>query len=350
MVMAHRQGVEHSSWPVTATDFATLAGAMGAALVRVPLRKPWKQAGSVVGNLAVATTRESIRTFMGFASALPIDEWRSVELALDDLCRLFLPPINEARGVVSEVATVAGVPGVWYRLRRGRPRGTVMYLHGGGYIGTSPNMYALFVSEMCRLTGCEFFVADYRLAPEFPFPAGLEDAALVLEQLLHDASDPGRIFLAGDSGGGGLLATLLYAKAVSGIPALGGVILFSPEVDLELDDRSISENAKLDILPWNIPTAAYLQGRDPAAPAVSAVHQDVSDWPPTFIAFGTDEMFRDPIRRFVSNLVEEEVEVTAHEEAGMFHDFPILMPWAVPSRKVFEALGVFVNKRLSLAL
>ena len=242
---------------------------------------------------------------------------------------------------------MAGVPGVWYRQRDREPRGTVPYLHGGGYIGTSPRMHALFVSALCRLTGCESFVADYRLAPEFPFPAGVEDAALVLEVLLHRAEDPGRIFVAGDSGGGGLVGTLLYVKGASGMPPIGGVLLFSPEVDLALDDPSVSDNAALDILPWNIPTASYVHGRDPGVPAISTVHQDVSHWPSTFVAFGTDEMFRDAIRRFVANLVAAGVDTESHEEAGMFHVFPILMPWASPSRRVSSSLSAFVDKHLA---
>ena len=344
--MARRPGVARASWPITTTDLGALAASLGAAMARVPLRRPWERPGPVLENVVTAVTRETLRTFMGFASSLPIDEWRSVELALDDLCRVVLPPVNGARGVATEPGSVAGVPGVWYRLRNGAPRGTVLYLHGGGYIGTSPRMYAIFVSALCRLTQCEFFVADYRLAPEFPFPAGVEDAALVLEALLHRAADPQRVFLAGDSGGGGLVGTLLYAKSASGIPPMGGVLMLSPEVDLALDDPSISDNATLDILPWNIPTAAYLHGRDPTAPAVSTVHQDLSHWPPTFVAFGGDEMFRDAIRRFVANLVSAGVDSESHEEPGMFHVFPILMPWASPSRRVFSSLAAFVDKHL----
>ena len=135
-------------------------------------------------------TRETIRSFMGYASSLRIEEFRSVEIVLDDLCRLVMPPVVRAIGAASHPEDIAGVPGLWYRPRDQAPRGTILYLHGGGYIGTSPRMYAAFTSWLAHFTGCEIFVADYRLAPEFPFPAGLEDAELVLEALLHQGRDP----------------------------------------------------------------------------------------------------------------------------------------------------------------
>jgi monoterpene epsilon-lactone hydrolase len=314
---------------------------------RVPFRRPLSGGDSRAHNLAVAVTRETIRSFMGYASSLPIEEFRSVEVVLDDLCRLVMPPVVRAIGAASVPAEVAGVPGLWYRPRDRESRGTVLYLHGGGYIGTSPRMYAAFTSWLAHFTGCEIFVADYRLAPEFPFPAGLEDAALVLEALLHQGRDPRTCFVAGDSGGGGLAATLLFSMGAVHHRPIGGVLLFSPEVDLGLEGASMTGNAGRDILPWNIPTASYLHGLDPDSSPVSALDQDVSKWPPTFISYGGDEMFRDSIRRFVINLDRADVDVVAMEEPGMFHVFPILMPWADRSRQVYRAVGEFVDSHVA---
>jgi len=349
MVMGRRPEVPTSSWPIAVNDLAGLAGSLGAAMARVPFRHPLRGQGSGPHNLAVAVTREAIRSFMGYSSSLPIDEFRSVELVLDDLCKYVMPPVVRAIGVHAEKEVVAGVPGVWYRPRHGEPRGTILYLHGGGYIGTSPRMYAAFTSWVCHFTGCEVFVADYRLAPEFPFPAGLEDAVLVFEELLHRGVAPHRCFLAGDSGGGGLASTLLYVMEDIAHRPIAGVLLFSPEVDLRLDEPSVTGNAGKDILPWNVPTSAYLHGRNPGAAYVSAVDQDVTGWPPTFVAYGADEMFRDSLRRFVIHLERSGVEVTALEEAGMFHVFPILMPWADASRRVFRAATAFVDGLLPAA-
>ena len=346
MVMGRRIGVARSSWPITATDLIGLAGQFTAAMARVPFRSPWSGDGSLPHNLAMSVTREAIRSFMGYSSSLPIDEWRSIEMVLDDLCGVVLPPLVRSVDVVEQAGSVAGVPGIWYRPRHDAVLGTVLYLHGGGYIGTSPRMYALFTAWLARRTGCEIFVADLRLAPEFPFPASLEDAVVVLEALLASGVDPSRLFVAGDSSGGGLTSSVVYSMQRTHHRPIAGVVMFSPELDLLFDQPSISDNAGKDILPWNIPTSAYLHGRSADDGSVSAVDQDVSGWPPTFVSFGGDEMFRDAIRLFVDHLHAAGVEVVALEEPGMFHVFPILMPWAEGSRRAFRAVGEFVRDHL----
>ena len=93
--------------------------------------------------------------------------------------------------------------------------------------------------------------------------------------------------------------------------------MFSPELDLVMDEPSMTANADRDILPWNIPTSAYLHGRRPDSGPVSAVDQEVSGWPPTFVSYGGDEMFRDAIRRFVAHLEEAGVDTVASEEPGV---------------------------------
>ncbi len=346
MVMGRRPGVARSSWPIATIDLMGLAGQLTAGLGRVPFRSPWSGEGNLPHNLAVTVTRETIRSFMGYLTSLPIDEFRSVELVLDDLCGAVLTPVVRSLDVDEHEDVVAGVPGIWYRSRRRESQGTVLYLHGGGYVGTSPRMYAVFIAWLCHQTDCDIFVADIRLAPEFPFPAGLEDAVLVLEAILAGGVDPARLFVAGDSSGGGLASSLIYTMQQTGHRPIAGVILFSPELDLLLDEPSVSENADRDILPWNIPTSAYLHGRDPDAASVSAVDQNVTGWPPTFVSFGGDEVFRDGIQRFVDLLEAADVDTTALEEPGMFHVFPILMPWAEGSRRAYRAVGEFVQAHL----
>jgi monoterpene epsilon-lactone hydrolase len=294
-------------------------------------------------------TRETIRSFMGYALSLRIPEFRSLELVLDDICKGIMPPIVRSLDVDYKTIELGGVPGILYVPRHVSPRGVMLYLHGGGYIGTSPTMYAFFTARLCRETECAVFVADYRLAPEFPYPAGAEDASAVYHAMTSRGIPCERIFLAGDSGGGGLANTLLLEIPAHVDPIHpAGLVLFSPEVDLSLDEPSITENAERDILPWNIPTAAYLHGAAPTG-AVAPLTADLTNFPPTFVSWGGDEMFRDPIRRYAERLHQAGIRTHAHEFDGMFHVFEILMPWADASREVFRHMREFVLEVVSEA-
>jgi len=344
MVMADRPEVRTASPAVAAIDTVLLAQQMVGALCRVPFRRPFSGPSGLAGNLGATVTREVVRTFMGYSSSLPIEEFRSIEQIVDELCRVVMPPVVISRGVDRRLTEFGGVPGMLYTPKGRRPDGVILYLHGGGYIGTSPRMYAFFTSRLCEESGCAVFVADYRLAPEFPFPAGLRDAAAVLAAFTEAGVPRERLIVAGDSGGGGLANALVQAAADHDeLVSPAGLVLFSPEVDLRLDQPSITANADSDILPWNIPTAAYLHGEDPTDRWFDAAADDFSEFPPTYVTWGSDEMFRDPIRTFVDRLEAAGISHTAAEEEGMFHVFPILMPWATASRRVFGAVDAFIR-------
>ena len=345
MAMGNRPEVKTASGPVVALDVGLLAQQLATAMARVPFRHPFAGTSSPASNLVISMTREVTRAFMGYSSALRIPEFRSLELMLDDICKVIMPPVVRSLDVESHTVEYGGVPGVLYRPRHAAPVGLILYLHGGGYIGTSPNMYAFFTARVCRDTDCAVFVADYRLAPEFPYPAGAEDASASYTDLVARGVPAERIFLAGDSGGGGLATTLLLEPPAHVLPVRpAGLVLFSPEVDLRMDEPSITENAERDILPWNIPTAAYLHGFDATSKEVSPLTADLSGFPPTCVTWGGDEMFRDPIRRFVARLRQAGVSIEAQEFPGMFHVFPILVPWADASRDAFGLVRSFIHQ------
>ena len=348
MAMGNRPEVQTAPAPIVALDVSLLAGHFATALARVPFRRPFAGESSPLSNLGITVTREVIRAFMGYASSLRIPEFRSLELVLDDICRRIMPPIVRSLDVEGRPAEFGEVPGILYVPRHKTPVGVLLYLHGGGYIGTSPTMYAFFTARVCRETGCAVFVADYRLAPEFPYPAGAEDASAVYRDWIGRGIPAARIFLAGDSGGGGLANTVLLEYADRRVcPA--GLLLFSPEVDLRLDEDSVTDNADHDILPWNIPTAAYLHGFDVTSTPVSPLNADLHGFPPTCVTWGGDEMFRDPIRRYVERLRAAGVPTDAHEFEGMFHVFQILMPWADDSREVSRHVHQFIRRILAEA-
>jgi epsilon-lactone hydrolase len=348
MAMGNRPEVKTAPAPIVALDVTLLAEVLATALARVPFRHPFRGQSSLPSNLGIAVTREVMRAFMGFTSALRIPEFRSLELVVDEVCQWVMPPFVRSLDVDGHPSTFGGVPGILYLPRAVPPAGVILYLHGGGYIGTSPTMYAFFTARICRETECAMFVADYRLAPEFPYPAGAQDASAVYHEFLDRGIHRERIFLAGDSGGGGLANTLLLDNHTRVTPVHpAGLVLFSPEVDLSLDEPSVTENAEHDILPWNIPTSSYLHGVDPDAASISPLTGDLSDFPPTCVSWGGDEMFRDPIRRYVQRLRDAGVQTDAREYEGMFHVFEMLMPWADDSRDVFRRVQHFIHGLLS---
>ena len=353
MVMADRAQVRTASAPITALAVAGLAGNLLTGLAQVPLRRPWHGPSGLLDNVGQAVTRQVVRSLMGYSMGLPIEELRSMEKVLDGICRLVMPPFVELSDDVEITADgVGGVPWLWCRANASTdayvgegeqkdPIGaTILYLHGGGYIGTSPMMYSAFASSLVQATGAEIFIADYRMAPEFPFPAGVLDAAAVYRDLMDRGVDPEHLVVAGDSGGGGLAASLLIYLHEKLMPAPAALVLFSPEIDLDLDHPSMVDNASKDILPWSIPVAPYLHGVQPNDRRVSIAHADPDPawFPYTFVCWGADEMLRDGIREFVQRLRDNGIEVWAMEEYGMFHVFPILMPWAEASKRVFRSL------------
>lgn len=346
MVMGKRPEVAKAPPSVAAFAVAGLTAQLATALASVPFRRPWSGPAGRLHNVGMSVTRTVLRAFIGHATSMPMPEFRSVEILIDAICRLALPPFVKGLGVAVVETELGGVPALEYRPRSDASHGTVLYLHGGGFIGTSPSMYAILTGWIARETACRVVVPDYRLAPEFPYPASLLDAAAVYEATLAGGVPPARLFCAGDSGGGNLVTSLVFETRRRGLPGPAGLILFSPELSLALDEPSITENANRDILPWNIPVRPYLHGLDPHDARVSANDAELRGFPPTFVAFGGDEMFRDPIRRFVDRLERSGVETTAIEEPGMFHVFPILMPWADASSRVYRAVGRFVRERL----
>ena len=279
MVMGRRPGVERSSWPVAVTDLAGLLGQMSVGLARVPFRRPW------TGRATSPTTWPWPPPVRSCApSWVTRRRSRSTSSAPSSSSSTTCAASSSRRSSTPAASTTRTPPwaGSWGSgsgPRTGRSGGTVLYLHGGGYVGTSPRMYSVFMAWLARRTGCDIFVPDLRLAPEFPFPADLEDATAALHGLLASGVDAAHLVLAGDSSGGGLVTTLVAADVRPERLPVAAVVLFSPEVNLQLDCPSVRENAHLDILPWNIPTTAYLNGVDPSSPLVSAIGQVLDGWP-----------------------------------------------------------------------
>ena len=347
MVMADRPGVKTAPLQETALTLVELGARMSTTLATLPVHQPWRGPESLVDNTVHESVREILKTLLSFSLTLPTPRLRSLEKFLDDLCRRVLRPVATRDGVTIEDDDVGGIPGVWVRPPH-RPRATILYLHGGGYLATTPWMYSLFTAELVRTTGCDLFIVDYRLAPEFPFPAGLETRCTCFKPCSTAAADPASSSWPATPAAAGSRRPCSRTCAPRHLPEPAGAILFSPEVDLVMGQASVQANARHDVLPDQIPVMQYLAGADPHDPRISVVYADVHRFPPSFIAYGDMEMFRDEIVEFIGMLTAADVSVDVFEAPFLFHVYEILMPWATASKATIAEVSTFVDARLDL--
>ena len=240
---------------------------------------------------------------------------------LDQMGALFAVPDE----VTVEATTVAGVPCEW-SVPADAATGTIVYLHGGAYTAGSLTSHRALVARIARATGCRVLAVDYRLAPEHPYPSGLDDCAAVVACLLYDGIDPAELIVAGDSAGGGMATALLLRRYDEGEEPLAGAVLLSPWLDLRLGSDSMSDRAEADpmlrraLLSTSV--AAYVT--DPTDPLVSPVLADPSGLPPLLILVGTAEVLLDDSRTFAEVARAAGVDVDLDVEEGLIHVWPFL--------------------------
>jgi acetyl esterase/lipase len=220
-----------------------------------------------------------------------------------------------AEGVTYTEARAGGVPGVWCIPASHRRDAALLYLHGGVFLFGSARAFRHFAGRIAAHVGVPAFVADYRLAPEHPFPAALDDARAAYRGLTEELGT-GRVALVGDSAGGGLALSLLQEE-----PGAPCGVLLSPWTDLTLSGESIVARAAEDPLLTRAALEGgvrhYLGGRDPGVPHASPLHGSMRGMPPIQVHVGTAEILLDDARRLAPS---EGVEV--HVWEGMPHVFP----------------------------
>jgi acetyl esterase/lipase len=274
---------------------------------------------TVTERLVAAVLRGVLRAMLRptFRAGLPFAQQRS---RLERIARLTLP----ARGVSCTPTTLGGVRGERVQARgAAASANAVLYLHGGAYCVGSPATHRAITTRLARLTGASVFAADYRLAPEHPFPAAIDDAVAAYRGLLATGLTPGGVVIAGDSAGGGLaLATALRLREL-GDPLPAALVLFSPWIDLGQPDRGPEPADEVMVsLPWvNECALAYLGGRDAGDPLASPINGDLRGLPPVLVQVGQDEILLQDSRRLHAALVAAAVDVALQEYPRRWHVF-----------------------------
>ena len=269
---------------------------------------------------------------------------------LSDLKRVrqaFNSPLPSPRGVRYTPATVGGVPGEWVEAKSDRPtpnpQTTLLYLHGGGFVGCSPKTHRPLTAAFA-LQGLRVFVPDYRLAPEHPFPAAPQDAQAVWQALR--AATPGRLVVAGDSAGGNLTLGLMLALRDAGQSLPDAAVMFSPVLDFTGGSVSIHDNAERDPMFPGLPLLnllpPYLGGADPAQPLASPLLAPLHGLPPLLLHTGQDEVLRDDSVRLAAKARAAGVTVQLRVWPHVPHVWQ-LIGWVPEARQSVRAAAAFLK-------
>lgn len=257
-----------------------------------------------------------------------------------------------AADVRVESATVGGIAGFWLRLPNARPGARMLYVHGGGYVLGSAQALTNFAGQIAARVGADTFVPNYRLAPEHPFPAAIDDAVAAYRGLVAEGAE--RIVVVGDSAGGGLtlsLLSILAADKRKGTVQPAGAAVMSPWTDLALTGDSLETRAEAD--PIFTPSVLqgfadmYLQGQDAKNPKASPLYARLNGLPPISVDVGDDELLLADSVRYADRARAAGVEVTLSVWQGMPHVFQSSLGHFLAAERSVDAIGGFLRQRLA---
>jgi monoterpene epsilon-lactone hydrolase len=265
-----------------------------------------------------------------------------------------LRELISAQPLPSDVTVTAGqlggVPTAEITVEGIEPRHVVLYFHGGVYVIGDAFLAADLASQVGRRTDARVISVDYRLAPEHPYPAAVDDALAAYEALLDTGTAPANIVFAGESAGGGLaIATLVNARD-HGLPLPAATLVMSPYVDLTLAGTSMEARRELDPLLSREALQArvidYVSGEDAALGLISPLFADLSGLPPLIIQAGTHEVLLDDAVRLAGQAAAAGVEVTLDITPGVPHVFQAYHPILDEATAALDRAGTFLSAHL----
>src|SRR6266702_4392093 len=256
-------------------------------------------------------------------------------------------------GVTVTAAELGGVPAAEITIDGTEPRHVVLYFHGGVYVLGDAFQAAGLASQIGRRTRAKVISVDYRLAPEHPYPAAVDDALAAYQALLRGGTPPAGIAFAGESAGGGLaIATLVNARD-HGLPLPAAAFVMSPYADLTLAGTTMETKREADPLftPEAFPprVADYTSGQDPAFGLISPVFADLSGLPPLIIQAGTHEVLLDDAIRLARQAATADVQVTLDITPGVPHVFQAYYPILDEAAAALDRAGQLLSAYLASA-
>jgi acetyl esterase/lipase len=290
--------------------------------------------------------REVTSWYLGFIDAKKVDV-KSTRRRLD----FFASMVPTAIGVDIQQETLAGLKCEWLTPEAAPDDLLLLYWHGGAYVMGSCASHRPCVSHIAREAGIKAILPEYRLAPEHPFPAAVEDSVALYRALLERGFDPANIVVAGDSAGGGLSVAMLLSLRTMGLPLPAAAGLLSPWLDLSGQGESMTTRKDQD--PWFNPedlphvTRYYCDDAELTNPLVSPVFADASGLPRTLIQVGDDELLLSDSERLAKHMRATDGDVEIDVWPGMWHVWQMFIGLMPESRAAVEKLGAFVREAVN---
>jgi acetyl esterase/lipase len=295
-----------------------------------------------MASAELQTVIEMLRTLMPLRNEATIEEMR----AGMEAATTAMPPPEDVR---FEPVVAGGVPAEWARAPGAVDDRALLYLHGGGYVVGSIRTHRQLVAGISRASGAAVLSLDYRLAPEHPCPAAIEDASAAFRWLLDQGLRPPRLAIGGDSAGGGLTVAALVALRDAGTPLPAAGVCLSPWTDLSMSGASMKSKAAADPLVQSEGilrmATAYLGGRDARSPLASPLFADLQSLPPLLIQVGTAETLLDDSTRLAERARAAGVDVTLETWSDMIHVFQAFAFILPEAREAIDKIGAFLRER-----
>ena len=290
---------------------------------------------------------EAINRIIELMQSQPVRTDATIQEQRRDMENFFVPSQLPENTQVESV-NADGVPAEWLATSGADISRVLLYLHGGGYVMGSINTHRALVAGLSAAAGARCLSLDYRLAPEYPFPAAVDDAVKGYRWLLRQNIAPGLIAIGGDSAGGGLTIATLVALKDAGIPLPCAAIALSPWVDLEGTGESMVTKADVDPMVEKEGllgiAAVYLNGKDPRTPLASPLYADLRGLPPLLIQVGGAETLLDDSTRLVTQAKAVGVGVKLEVWDDMIHVFQMWASILPEGQQAINNIGAFLKK------
>ena len=295
-----------------------------------------------MANAQIAQIRTMLKETPLIPEGASLAEMR---VGLDSMGGMF-PRLDD---VSSQAANVGDIDGEWFDVTGGDSDRVMLYLHGGGYLLGSVESHRAMIERITKATGGRVLAINYRLAPEHPFPAAVDDGVAAYRGLLSEGYQAGRISIAGDSAGGGLAIALLVALRDAGEPMPGCAVPISPWTDMECGGASIESRASVDPMVQKEILmemgGAYLSSADPKSPLASPLNADFNGLPPMLIQVGDAEVLLDDSTRLEAKMKAAGVDVTVEVWDEMIHVWHLFAPILDKGQEAIDRLGAYVKEK-----